>query len=227
MRVATTSRRWWLVALAFVGSYGALALYLRAVPANIVDREVLIWVDGGAVSFLDGTMDFVSWFTDLRPRLVLGAIGIAVIALTGRYRLAVAVTAAIAVTAVPINVVDLVGGIVVGRARPNGASFAAFPSGHTLGTIVQFGVGIYLMVRLAWHRRFILVTVIALAVPMVLVGPARVLTRAHWTTDVLGAYLLGVTSLIVVVLVIESVEQWLTERGWLGESREALARRRR
>jgi undecaprenyl-diphosphatase len=218
MKSSTTSRRWWIVAVAFVGLYGALALCLRAVPANIVDREVIVWVDRGAVSFLDGTMDLFSWFTDLRPRLVLGAVGIAGIALTGRYRLAVAVLAAIAVTAVPINVVDLVGGIVVGRARPSGASFAAFPSGHTLGTIVQFGVGVYLVVRLVRHRRFLLVAVAVLAVPMVAVGPARILTRAHWPTDVLGAYLLGVASVIVVVLVIEFVEQWLADRVLLGDA---------
>jgi undecaprenyl-diphosphatase len=204
---------WWLAAAGFVGLYGLLAVFVLVAPANVLDQSVLGWVARGQVSLFDGTMEWISWFTDLRPRLVLGVVGVAGIALAGRYRLAAATAFAVAVTIIPINVLDLVGGVVAGRERPNGAPFAAFPSGHTLGTLVQFGLAIYIAVRMTVRRRLLLPFVAVLALPVVLVGPARVFTKAHWPTDVLGAYLLGVASVIVLVLVLEAGERWLAERG--------------
>lgn len=201
----------------FVGLYGMLALLVRIAPANVLDDSVLGWVSRGHASSLDGTMKWISWFTDLRPRLVLGVVGVAGIALAGHYRLAAATAFAVAITIIPINVLDLVGGLVAGRERPNGAPFAAFPSGHTLGTLAQFGLAIYIAVRMTVKRGLLLPVVAVLALPVVLVGPARVFTKAHWPTDVLGAYLLGVASVIALVLVLESGERWLAGRGLLGD----------
>jgi undecaprenyl-diphosphatase len=214
---STDSRWWWFAAAGFVGIYGALAVLVRIAPANVLDDSVLGWVSRGRVSFLDGTMEWISWSTDLRPRLVLGVVGVVGIALAGRYRLAAATAFAVAMTIIPINTLDLVGGIVAGRERPNGAPFAAFPSGHTLGTLVQFGLAIYLALRMTGRRRLLVPVVAVLAFPVVLVGPARVFTKAHWPTDVLGAYLLGVASIIALVLVLEAGERWLAKRGLLGD----------
>ena len=218
MERSTDSRWWWFAAAGFVGLYGILALLVRIAPANVLDDSTLGWVSRGQASFLDATMEWISWFTDLRPRLVLGVVGVVGIALAGRYRLAAATALAVAITIIPINVLDLVGGIVAGRERPNGAPFTAFPSGHTLGTLAQFGLAIYLTLRMTVRRRLLVPVVAILAVPVVLVGPARVFTRAHWPTDVLGAYLLGVASVIALVLVLEAGERWLAKRGLLGDS---------
>ena len=94
-------------------------------------------------------MEWVSWFTDLRPRLVLGFIAVIGLALSGHYRLAALTGAVAAVIGIPVNGLDLFGGIVADRIRPNGAPFLAYPSGHTLGTIVQYGFAIFLAFRLA------------------------------------------------------------------------------
>jgi membrane-associated phospholipid phosphatase len=89
----------------------------------------------------------------------------------------------------------------------------AYPSGHTLGTIIQYALGIYLVFRLTLHRRLVVPLVALLALPIALVGPSRVLVRAHWSTDVLGAYLLGGASVIAVVLFLRTGEQRLADRG--------------
>jgi undecaprenyl-diphosphatase len=157
-------------------------------------------------------MNWISWFTDLQPRLVVGFIGVIAIAISRRYRLAALTAAAAAVTAIPVNGLDLVGGIVADRIRPNGAPFLAYPSGHTLGTIVQYGFGIFLALRLGLRMRFLLPLVAILAFPLVFVGPARVLVGVRWSTDVLGAYLLGTATVIVLVLLFDVGEQWLARR---------------
>ncbi len=219
----TRSREWWLAA-ALVGVYGVLAILIRAAPDNIVDRTVLDWVWSLDLPILDGAAERISWFTDLRPRLVLGFVGVLGIALSGRHRLAAATAVAAAITVIPIDGLDLAGGFVADRIRPSGAPFLAYPSGHTLGTIVQYGFGIYLVLRLGLHRRFTLPLVALLALPIVLVGPARVFVGVHWPTDVLGAYLLGAASVIALVLLLETGDKWFAQRSLFGDSlRPSLA----
>jgi undecaprenyl-diphosphatase len=209
------SRIWWIAAALLIGLYGVLAVVVRISPHNGIDRFVFEWVAAWNVPFLDAAMDSVSWFTDLRPRLVVGLIGLLILALSGRYRLAAVIAAVAVVTAIAVNGLDLVGGIVAGRIRPNGAPFLAYPSGHTLGTIIQYALGIYLVFRLTLHRRLLVPLVALLALPIALVGPSRVLVGAHWSTDVLGAYLLGGASVIAVVLFLRTGEQRLADRGTL------------
>lgn len=206
------SRSWWFAAAILIGLYGVLAVVVHAGPHNGIDRSIFEWVTAWNVPFLDTTMEWVSWFTDLRPRLVVGFIGLLILVLSGRYRLAAEIAAVAVVTAIMANGLDLVGGIVAGRARPTDAPFLAYPSGHTLGTIIQYALGIYLVVRLTVHRRLLVPLVALLALPIALVGPSRVLVGAHWSTDVLGAYLLGVGTVIAVVLVLRAGEQRLADR---------------
>ncbi len=133
------SRGWWIASIGLVALYGALAVLIVIAPDNVIDRTVLGWASGSDVPPLNGTMEWISWFTDLSPRLVPAFIGVIGIALSGRYRLAVLITAVAAITAIPINGLDWWGGIVAGRIRPNGAPFMAYPSGNTFGTVIQYG----------------------------------------------------------------------------------------
>jgi undecaprenyl-diphosphatase len=218
MKSPAEPRAWWVAAAGLVAFYGVLAVFVRIAPDNAIDRTVFGWVGAGDIQPLDDVMDWVSWFTDLRPRLVLGAVGVVGIALTGRYRLAAATAIAALIIAIPINTLDWLGGAAAGRIRPNGAPFLAYPSGHTLGTIVQYGFGIYLVFRIGLRRGLELPLVALLALPILAVGPARVFTGLHWTTDVLGAYLLGGASVIALVLILEIGHRWLTKRETLRDS---------
>jgi hypothetical protein len=139
------SRIWWIAAALLIGLYGTLTAVVRISPHNGIDRFVFEWVAAWNVPFLDTAMESVSWFTDLRPGLMVGLIGLLILTLSGRYRPAAVMAAVAAVTASAVNGLDLVGGVVAGRRRPNGAPFLAYPSGDTLGTIIQYALGIYLV----------------------------------------------------------------------------------
>ena len=74
------------------------------------------------------------------------------------------------------------------RPRPENLSFS-FPSGHSTAAAAFFGAVMYLCGSLPARRRD---TVRVLAGMMiVLVGLARVILRAHWPSDVVGGFALG------------------------------------
>jgi undecaprenyl-diphosphatase len=76
----------------------------------------------------------------------------------------------------------------VARARPESAAFG-FPSGHSTAAAAFFGAVIYLSgsLRPPWRH-----VVHALAAVLMLgVGLARVILRAHWPSDVVAGFALG------------------------------------
>jgi len=78
--------------------------------------------------------------------------------------------------------------ITVGRPRPEAASYG-FPSGHATAVAAYFGAVLYLSESLRpGTRRAVRVLAV---VTMLLVGVARIMLRAHWPSDVLGGYALG------------------------------------
>ncbi|HMN14016.1 MAG TPA: phosphatase PAP2 family protein [Bellilinea sp.] len=67
----------------------------------------------------------------------------------------------------------------------------SFPSGHVLYFTVFFGFLLFLTITLlhpSWKKTFL---ILLLASMVALIGLARVYTGNHWTSDVLGGYLLG------------------------------------
>jgi undecaprenyl-diphosphatase len=90
--------------------------------------------------------------------------------------------------------------MLVGRPRPAAelVGFAyddggmSFPSGHVTFYVCYFGflffVAFALLRRDSWQRRAALLLA---ALPVLLVGISRVTLRAHWPSDVAGAYLLS------------------------------------
>ncbi len=199
--------------------YVVLAVVVRLAPDNAFDRRVLDRVLAWDIGFVDRAAGWISWITDTEPRTVMAIVLLVVIAATGRVRFVVTILLTAAIIGIPTDVLDDVAGVFTGRHRPNGAPFKAYPSGHTLGTVTQFGFSIYLAVRLGIPRRPLAVVVVAFAVPMALVGPARLVRGVHWPTDVIGAYVLGAGSLIATVLAFEIVERWLSGPAPFGRRR--------
>ena len=74
------------------------------------------------------------------------------------------------------------------RPRPENLSFS-FPSGHSTAAAAFFGAVIYLCGSLPPRRRDLVRALAALMI--VLVGLARVILRAHWPSDVVAGFALG------------------------------------
>ena len=85
----------------------------------------------------------------------------------------------------------------IGRARPLTQiwiilKIPGFPSGHTMASVVFFGLLAYLLVpkiHSAFGKGFVVVVAILI---MLFIGFTRVFTAAHFLTDVLAGYAMGI-----------------------------------
>lgn len=81
--------------------------------------------------------------------------------------------------------------VLVGRPRPSGSSLG-YPSGHTTAATTFAVIMIYFSLReqlTPFRRRLIQFVAVIL---MLAVGWARIMLRAHWPSDVLGGFFVGI-----------------------------------
>lgn len=80
----------------------------------------------------------------------------------------------------------------------------SFPSGHAVGSTVAYGLAAYLLLQFLpapWNY----VAAGVLIVLIVLIGISRVYLGAHFPSDVLAGWLLGLAGLAVIILFIKPV----------------------
>jgi undecaprenyl-diphosphatase len=107
--------------------------------------------------------------------------------------------------------------LLIGRARPldpEGVLLVqglSFPSGHSSGAVVAYGMLAYLALRLlpkAWHLPA-LVAALALALT---VGISRVVLRVHFVSDVVAGFASGSAWLTLCITSFELVRWWRSRR---------------
>ncbi|BBC30236.1 hypothetical protein SGFS_015300 [Streptomyces graminofaciens] len=125
----------------------------------------------------------------------------------------------------------------VGRERPSwpdpvdSAHYAAFPSGHAMTATVVCGLLLWLL-HVYGAGRTVMRAALAVSVVSVLgVGLTRIWLGVHWTSDVVGGWLLG---MLTVALAVLAYERWngparirpATERTSRGSERTSLGSER-
>ncbi len=72
----------------------------------------------------------------------------------------------------------------------------SFPSGHVMFYTVFFGFLLFLVLTRMPHTRWRWLFGAPLVALLLLIGPSRIILGAHWLSDVLAAYLLGLVILV-------------------------------
>jgi undecaprenyl-diphosphatase len=181
----------------------ALGVYLDSQPYFTWDLRATRLFQEGTWSGLPALMRGASLAGDnvfLSALLVLVA-SLVLLRACGRLEAAVLLLAVAMGQVIKIAVKDI-----VGRPRPDpglvkvlieAKEIHSFPSGHTVHYVVFFGFLWFLAFRLLEPRRWRWPIMALLGGLLLLIGPARVYLGAHWTSDVLGGYLLGTALLLV------------------------------
>jgi membrane-associated phospholipid phosphatase len=189
-----TVRRRRLLAAIFALVLLTLTLSALAAGSGVLPGDV--WLAGQVQRTQSDAGDVVAasanWLGSL-PGIAAGAIAIAaVFAINGRWSEAVLVLGTVVVRGInpflkwmlnsPRPTIDLVG-------ISEQATGLGFPSGHSMGVALLYGMSAYLASRLI-EARSRLVWMVAM-VPILATGYARIYTGAHWPSDVLGGYVWG------------------------------------
>jgi membrane-associated phospholipid phosphatase len=186
------------VYVAALAAYSVLAVYAYRHAYFGWDvraaRAIQSWGDRGSAWFT--FMEWASVFSNLWIPHALTAATMLLFFARRRF----SEGAGILLSAAGSGLVNKLFKILVNRPRPAAdlVGFAyegpgeSFPSGHVTFYVGYFGflffVAFALLPRGSWQRRAALV---AFALPVLLVGLSRVTLRAHWPSDVAGAYLLS------------------------------------
>ena len=91
---------------------------------------------------------------------------------------------------------------IIARGRPSGINIIeengySFPSGHTAISTVVYGYLIYLIYNYVSNKKLKYVLISILSIIILVVGLTRIYLGVHYTSDVLGGYLLGISYLIM------------------------------
>lgn len=79
----------------------------------------------------------------------------------------------------------------------------SFPSGHTMLATIFYGFIIYLIYKSDKGRKFKYISIILLSLLILLIGISRIYLGVHYTTDVLGGYLISISYLMIFIYYIE------------------------
>lgn len=95
------------------------------------------------------------------------------------------------------------------RARPDEAIHLvkqggySFPSGHSVSSVIVYGLLLYLIRKHCRNERLKTVLTIVCTCLMLLIGPSRLYVGVHWATDVSCGMLIGAAVLITAILLLE------------------------
>ena len=88
----------------------------------------------------------------------------------------------------------------------------SFPSGHSMGAVLAFGLLTYFLLLALSDRREKIVVVIVAAAMILAIGLSRIYLGAHYFSDVVGGYTVGGAWLSVCISAIEAARQRARKR---------------
>jgi len=178
-----------------------LTVFVYFDPASVFDLNFSKEVQEHQNPVLDSIMEAISWpgYVPASPVIVLCT---ALIFFIFKYKK----EALFVVLTMLSGLISTVIKVAVNRPRPTEDLIRvvaknqqqSFPSGHVLFYVIFFGFLIILMLRLEAIPKAIKVIVSAICLLLIFAVPvSRVYLGAHWFTDVLGGFLLGIICLYI------------------------------
>jgi undecaprenyl-diphosphatase len=184
---------------------GVLAYYAHERPYFAWDVTIANWVLDIPDPGVDTFMEMVSWMGTKIGILIFILVTAGVATRLLGWRAGVLVLSVNMIIGVNEQLKEL-----IGRPRPGELitiGSKSFPSGHVLHAVLLPGV-IWLLARPRLPKQHHQLMLAAVAIAwVVLVGLSRIHLERHWPSDVLGAYLLGVSALWAMAWVVPVLDR--------------------
>ncbi|HEX8993474.1 MAG TPA: phosphatase PAP2 family protein [Anaerolineales bacterium] len=189
--------------LIITAGFAVLTFLVKMTPSFPIDLQITRGIQQISFPLFYELMVVLSWPGFGPQSLIITALIVLMIYGFGLHWEAVmALIAAVFSTAVNVLVKDL-----IQRPRPTTAvvhvldtlNSYSFPSGHVMFYLGFFGFIWFLafsLLKPSWKRGLLLVFFGGL---VVLIGISRIYVGEHWASDVLGSYLLGTLTLVVII----------------------------
>jgi membrane-associated phospholipid phosphatase len=191
-------RRLLWIALAATVVFLALGSGVVYDPLRSIDAAARVAVEPRGATWLDVPMRALSRIGSGYVLLPVGLACCAGLFLRGHRRLAALLVA----TAAGAQLTTALAKWVIGRPRPNLRMYG-YPSGHVLGTVVFFGLLLYLLWGLGAPRGWRWAVTALGGLVTAGVAYSRLYVNAHWTTDVLGGLAAGTALLCAAMVLID------------------------
>jgi len=181
--------------------FAILTVLVLLFPLSFIDRGVSHRIQHYDYPIIDQFMGFVSWFGE-SPNSYLVVIFTALIFFVCKYKKEGWYVLATGISGIVMFLVK----IAVNRPRPTAdlvrivhkTRLQSFPSGHTVFYVAFFGFLILLMYQLKSIPKYIRTPVAVFSGFLVFMVPfSRVYLGAHWFTDVVAGFMLGLLCLLV------------------------------
>lgn len=97
------------------------------------------------------------------------------------------------------------------RARPDAALHLvtqggySFPSGHSVTSVVFYGLMVYLVNRHCKNEKLRKVLTVICTFLAIVIGPSRIYVGVHWPTDVLAGWCIGGMVLLISICILERI----------------------
>ena len=197
MLVKITQLKWILYVL--ILSFLILSLYIYKHPVTEIDIAVSTTIQKYHSDAMDQMMKSISIFGEMPFSLIFVLLAAGTFYFT-KFRIEAYFTSLVVFSGLLILLVKNI----INRPRPTGFyvrlveiyRLQSFPSGHVLSYVLFFGFMIVLMLTLKEINRAVKIIVTTVSVFLILAVPAsRIYLGAHWFTDTVGGFILGIICL--------------------------------
>ena len=188
-----------VIFIALITAFISLSVFVAHHIIWDADVKISLFIQQFQSAWLDKIMLAISFFGEL-PYSLLSVVVVALIFYWQKYK-----REALFISTVLLSGLIILGvKNVINRPRPTSFyvrlvevnRFQSYPSGHTLSYVLFFGFLIILMTHLKdipKTTRIIVSTISTFLI--VMIAPSRIYLGAHWFTDTLGGFLLGLICL--------------------------------
>jgi len=189
--------------LLIAGSFAVLTFLVKTMPSFSTDLQITQFIQLINIPFFALFMSLISWPGFLPQSMIIIALAALLLYKLGwKWESLMMLFAAAFSTGVNVLVKDL-----IQRPRPTAGmvnvistlTSYSFPSGHVMFYLGYFGFVAFLIFSLLKPSRKRSLLLVLLCSLIILIGPSRIFLGQHWASDVLGAYLLGSLTLVVII----------------------------